>query len=132
VWRTQAADAFLQEEGGVAVSLLEPGRYRVLVARSAHEHYVSTVAEVEEGAEHAVSVRVAAAGSACEVLVTAGGAPVYGARVIAGGEVASLPPSRGLTDAEGRWRLGRVRSQALHLEVEAAGHAPWSGEDAES
>ncbi len=132
-WRTQAADAFLQEEGGVAVSLLEPGRYRVLVALSAHEHYVSTVAEVgEDGGEHAVSVQVAAAGPACEVLVTAGGAPVYGARVIAGGEVASLPPARGLTDAEGRWRLGRVRTQALHLEVEAAGHAPWSGEAAES
>ncbi|WP_426755445.1 carboxypeptidase regulatory-like domain-containing protein [Myxococcus sp. Y35] len=133
VWRTHAADAFLQEEGGVAVSLLAPGRYRVLVALSAHEHYVSTVAEVgEDGAEHAVSVQVDTAGPACEVLVTAAGAPVYGARVIAGSEVVSLPPARGLTDAEGRWRLGRVRSQSLHVEVEAAGHTSWSGEAAES
>lgn len=132
-WRTHGADAFLQEEGGVAVSLLAPGRYRVLVALSAHEHYASTVAEVgEDGAEHAVSVHVDAQVPACEVRVTAGGVPVYGARVMAGSEVSSLPPVRGLTDAEGRWRLGRVRSEALHLEVEAAGHAPWSGEAAEA
>ena len=133
VWRTHGADSFLQEEGGMAVSLLESGRYRVLVALSAHEHYVSTVAEVgEDGAEHAVSVQVDAAGPTCEVLVTAAGVPVYGARVMAGSEVSSLPPVRGLTDAEGRWRLGRVRSEALHLEVEAAGHAPWAGEAAEA
>ncbi|AKQ70813.1 hypothetical protein A176_007725 [Myxococcus hansupus] len=133
VWRTHGADAFLHEEGGVAVSLLEPGRYRVLVALSAHEHHVSTVAEVGvDGAEHAVSVQVEAAGPTCEVLVTAAGVPVYGARVMAGSEVSSLPPVRGLTDAEGRWRLGRVRSEALHLEVEAAGHSPWAGEAAEA
>lgn len=130
-WRTHSADIFHAQDDGVAVSLLQPGTYRVLVAASPYDVSPSTAATLGEGdTEAAVSVRVDEGGAPCEVRVTAAGAPVYGALVTSGGTQGSLPPARGRTDAEGRWRLGRVRAESLHLEVEADGHAPWQGEAA--
>lgn len=130
-WLTHAADAFVPEEDGVAVSLLQPGTYRVLAAASPYEVYTSGSAEVDgQGAEHSVPLRMDSGGEPCEVRVTRAGAPVYGALVTAGSGSGSLPPVRGRTDAEGRWRLGAVRTGSLHLEVEAEGHAPWTGEAA--
>jgi hypothetical protein len=127
-WRTHAAEAFIPEEAGVAVSLLEPGTYRVLAAASPYEVYFSGSARVDEGPEHAVSLRVDEGGVPCEVRVTRAGAPVYGALVTAGSAYGSLPPVRGRTDAEGRWRLGPVRVDSLHLEVQVDGRPAWAGE----
>ncbi|MBZ4418059.1 carboxypeptidase-like regulatory domain-containing protein [Myxococcus sp. RHST-1-4] len=130
-WLTHSADAFIEEEGGVAVSLLQPGTYRVLAAASPYEVYASTSVEHHgDGAERFVTVRVDDGGAQCEVRVTSAGAPVYGARVISASTLGSLPPARGRTDAEGRWRLGRVRADSLHLEVEAEGRPPWAGDAA--
>ncbi|ATB50875.1 carboxypeptidase-like regulatory domain-containing protein [Corallococcus macrosporus] len=132
-WELASAGAFIPEEDGMAVSILEPGRYRVLVSFSVHEVYASTAADVGEGnADGIVTFQVDVEGSDCEVLVTAGRKPVFGARVTASSDVSSLPPAWGLTDAEGRWRLGRVRPFGLHLEVEAEGYAPWTGEVSEA
>ncbi|WP_343073660.1 carboxypeptidase-like regulatory domain-containing protein [Pyxidicoccus fallax] len=128
-WLTHSAEAFVEEEGGVAVSLLQPGTYRGVAAASPHDVYTSTSVETRAGStEHSVSVRVDEGDAPCEVRVTSAGAPVYGARVTSASSLGSLPPARGLTDAEGRWRLGRVRADSLHLEVEAQGHGPWTGE----
>ncbi len=128
-WLTHPAEFFQDEEEGVAVSLLQPGTYRVLAAASPHEVHASTPAELGgESLERSVTVRVDEAGVPCEVRVTAAGAPVYGALVTSASGLGSLPPARGHTDAEGRWRLGRVRADSLHLEVEADGRAPWVGE----
>ena len=128
-WRTHPADAFLDEEGGVAVSLLQPGTYRVLVAASPYELYASTSAELSGDAmERTVTVRLEDGASPCEVRVTSSGAPVYGALVTTSSVLGSLPPARGRTDAEGRWRLGRVRADSLHLEVEAEGRPAWVGD----
>ena len=128
-WLTHPADAFHDEEDGVAVSLLQPGMYRVLAAASPYEVHASTSAALGgEDTERSVSVRVDEGGAPCEVRVTAAGAPVYGALVTSASALGSLPPARGRTDAEGRWRLGRVRADSLHLEVEADGHPPWVGE----
>ena len=129
-WRTQGADEFLPEEGGVAVSVLGVGTYRVLAAASPYEVYESPAVVVGEGdLERAVSLSVPEDAVPCEVRVTdARGVPVYGALVTAAGAQGSLPPIRGRTDAEGRWRLGRVRAQVLHLEVEHGNRSPWTGE----
>ena len=117
----------------MAVSILEPGRYRLLVSFSVLEVYSSTAADVgEEMADGTVTIQVDVEGNDCEVLVTDGRKPVFGARVTASSDVSSLPPAWGLTDAQGRWRLGRVRPFGLHLEVEAEGYAPWTGEVAEA
>jgi hypothetical protein len=129
-WRTEGADAFLQEEGGVAVSVLGAGTYRVLAAASPYEVYESPAVVVREGeGERAVSLSVPEDARPCEVRVTdATGGPVYGALVTAAGLQGSLPPVRGRTDAEGRWGLGRVRGTTLHVEVEGAGRPPWTGD----
>jgi hypothetical protein len=132
-WLTQASDAFVEEEGGVAVSLLAPGTYRVLAAASPYEVYASAPAELRaDDAERSVTPRVDEGATPCEVRVTSAGAPVYGALVTTASALGSLPPVRGRTDAEGRWRLGRVRAESLHLEVEVDGHPPWVGEAAEA
>ncbi|MCP3139754.1 carboxypeptidase-like regulatory domain-containing protein [Pyxidicoccus xibeiensis] len=128
-WLTHSAEVFHEEERGMAVSLLEAGTYRVLAATSPYEVHASTSAEVSaDGAERFVTLRMDEGGVACEVRVTSAGAPVYGAYVTSTGVLGSLPPARGRTDAEGRWRLGRVLADSLHVEVEAEGHAPWMGE----
>ncbi|QSQ28545.1 carboxypeptidase regulatory-like domain-containing protein [Pyxidicoccus parkwayensis] len=128
-WLTHSADIFQEQEDGWAVSLVQPGTYRVLAAASPYEVHTSTSVTVGEGdADATVSVRVDEGGVPCEVRVTSSGAPVYGALVTSGSTLGSLPPARGRTDAEGRWRLGRVRADSLHLEVEADGHPPWVGE----
>ncbi|MBJ6763537.1 carboxypeptidase regulatory-like domain-containing protein [Myxococcaceae bacterium JPH2] len=130
-WRDVAAEAFLPEPEGLAVSLTSPGTYRVLIATSPVAVSPSPAVALNEGdSEVAVSPRLGEEGVPCEVQVTEGGRPVYGAEVTAVGEVASLPPLRGHTDAEGRWRLGRVKGGALHVEVGASGHAPWEREAA--
>ena len=48
--------------------------------------------------------------------------------MVAAGLHGSLPPVRGHTDAEGRWRLGRISAPSLHVEVERLGAERWSGE----
>jgi hypothetical protein len=132
-WLTHPADAFLEEEGGVAVSLLQPGTYRVLAAASPYEVHASTSTEARaDGAESSVTVRVDDGGAPCEVRVTSAGAPVYGARVTSASGLGSLPPVRGRTDAEGRWRLGLVRADSLHLEVEVDGRPPWAADALEA
>jgi hypothetical protein len=130
-WLTQAAEAFVPEDAGMAVSILQPGTYRVLAAASPYEVHASDSVPVDgRDVEHSVPLRVAADGRHCEVRVTRAGAPVYGALVTAGS--GSLPPVRGRTDAEGRWRLGTVRTSSLHLEVEADGDTPWADEASEA
>ncbi|NOJ78709.1 carboxypeptidase regulatory-like domain-containing protein [Myxococcus xanthus] len=132
-WELASAGAYIQEEDGMAVSIQEPGRYRLLVSFSVHEVYTSTAADVgEDMVDGTVTFQVDVEGNDCEVLVTDGRKPVFGARVTASSDVSSLPPAWGLTDARGRWRLGRVRPFGLHLEVEAEGYAPWTGEVAEA
>ncbi len=132
-WRLQPAEEFLREEGQVAVSLLEPGTYRVLAAASPYALHES--APVEVGArdtERSVSLLVREEGTPCEVRVrsAATGQPVYGALVTAAGVHGSLPPVRGHTDAEGRWRLGQVHAPSLHVEVAQEGANPWSSREA--
>ncbi len=132
-WRIQPTEEFLREEAGLAVSLLETGTYRVLAAASPYEVYESPSVEVAEGeVERSVALSVPEDGAPCEVRVVsaATGAPVYGARVTAAGGHGSLPPLRGRTDAEGRWRLGRVRASALYVEVEREAGGTWARESA--
>jgi len=132
-WHTEGADEFLLEEGGVAVSVLRAGTYRVLAAASPYEVYESPAVELGEGdTEREVALSVAGDAVPCEVRVTSGaGLPVYGARVTAAGAHGSLPAVRGRTDAEGRWRLGNVRGGELYVEVEHEGPAAWMGHPSE-
>jgi hypothetical protein len=130
-WRVQSAEQFLHEEEGVAVSLFQPGTYRVLAAVSPYEIYESERVELVEGdGERSAVLKMDEHAMPCEVHVSSGatGRPVYGALVTAAGGHGSLPPVRGRTDVEGRWSLGGVRAPALYLEVQREGIGSWAGE----
>ncbi|HEX2571601.1 MAG TPA: hypothetical protein VH877_18720, partial [Polyangia bacterium] len=48
-WRARATDHFLSEAGGMAVSIAEPGRYRVIAAASPYLLYRTPEVEVADG-----------------------------------------------------------------------------------
>ncbi|MCY1036848.1 carboxypeptidase regulatory-like domain-containing protein [Corallococcus sp. BB11-1] len=133
-WSDVPAQEFIPEGDGVAVSLLEPGTYRVMIASSPYALRPSTVAHAAAEAAD-VEVRLAAEEApapSCEVLVTQQGRPVAGALVTADGGGRSMPPVRGETLTDGRWSLGPVRSERLQVQVQAEGHADWEGEGTEA
>ncbi|RYZ37946.1 MAG: carboxypeptidase regulatory-like domain-containing protein [Myxococcaceae bacterium] len=133
-WSDVAAQEFIPEKDDVAVSLLEPGAYRVLTASSPYALRPST--EARAGADDAeVEVRLApetTPAPSCEVSVTHEGRPVVGALVTADGGDRSMPPVRGETRMDGRWPLGPVRADLLQLRVQAEGHAAWEGDGVEA
>ncbi|RKH68242.1 carboxypeptidase regulatory-like domain-containing protein [Corallococcus aberystwythensis] len=133
-WIIVPTREFRPEGDNLAVSLTEPGTYRIQVASSPYASRPSSTARVgEDFAE--VETRLSpedAAVSACEVRVTREGQPVAGAMVIAGGGIPSLPPVRGDTDSAGRWRMGPVTSSALPLQVHGGDAMDWEGDGAEA
>ncbi|MFP2896742.1 carboxypeptidase regulatory-like domain-containing protein [Corallococcus sp. 4LFB] len=133
LWSAVPSQKFVPEEDGVAVSLLEPGTYRVQVASAPYASRPSSVAQV--GADDTtVDVRLSpapSAGSSCEVHVTHQGRPVAQALVMVGGQYRSLPPVRGETDSAGRWRMGAVTSDVLPMFVQGAENE-WDGDGAEA
>ncbi|RKI68574.1 carboxypeptidase regulatory-like domain-containing protein [Corallococcus sp. AB049A] len=132
-WSLVPTREFHPEEDGLAVSLVEPGTYRVRVASSPYASRPSSVARVGEDFAD-TEVRLSAEDgllSACEVQVTREGQPVDGAVVIASGSSPSLPPVRAETDSTGRWRMGAVNSDAVPLRVLGAGNE-WEGDGAEA
>ncbi|NRD63383.1 carboxypeptidase regulatory-like domain-containing protein [Corallococcus exiguus] len=133
LWSAVPSREFVPEEDGMAVSLLEPGTYRVQVASAPYASRPSSVAQM--GADDtSVDVRLSpapSAGLSCEVHVTHQGRPVAGALVMVGGKYRSMPPMRGETDSAGHWRLGAVTSDVLPMFVQGAGNE-WEGDGAEA
>ncbi|MBN8472961.1 carboxypeptidase regulatory-like domain-containing protein [Corallococcus exiguus] len=133
VWSVVPTREFRPEGDSLAVSLLEPGTYRIQVASSPYASRPSSAARAGEGFSD-VETRLSpedAAVSTCEVRVTREGRPVTGAVVIAGGANPSLPPVRGDTDTTGRWRMGPMTSNALPLQVHERDAIDWEGDGAE-
>ncbi|WP_223762241.1 carboxypeptidase regulatory-like domain-containing protein [Corallococcus sp. AS-1-6] len=133
-WSVVPTREFRPEEDGLAVSLLEPGTYRLQVASSPYASRPSSTARAGEDFSD-VETRLSpedAAVSTCEVRVTREGRPVAGALVIAGGANPSLPPVRGETDTAGRWRMGPMTSSALPLQVHGGDAMDWEGDGAEA
>lgn len=134
-WRARATDHFLSEAGGMAVSIAEPGRYRVIAAASPYLLYRTPEVEVAEGdGEKVVGLDFAGPATPCELRVVDGatGRPLGGAHVLASGERGSLPAVEGVTDSAGRFALGPVRSATLELEVTAEGYTPRTVDTARS
>jgi hypothetical protein len=133
-WSEVPTESFVDEADGVAVSVLEPGTYRVQVASSPYAVRASSVARVggEGGDAEARLSPDAASGSGCEVHVTRAGRPVSGASVRVGGASRSLPPMRAETDVMGRWRMGAVNSSAVPMQVQAGDAEAWEGDAAEA
>ncbi|MBN8230806.1 carboxypeptidase regulatory-like domain-containing protein [Corallococcus macrosporus] len=133
VWRDVPTQEFLPEEAGVAVSLTEPGTYRVQVASSPYASRPSSAARAGEEA-HDVEVRLSpetAPPPSCEVHVSRDGQPVAGVSVDAGGS-RSMPLAHGKTDSAGRWRMGAVNSDVLSITVTAGELILWDGDGAEA
>ncbi|WP_223639087.1 carboxypeptidase regulatory-like domain-containing protein [Corallococcus sp. EGB] len=132
-WSLVPTREFRPEGDNLAVSLVEPGTYRVRVASSPYASRVSGTARVGEDFVDA-EVRLPAedtSPSTCELRITHQGQAVAGAVVIAGGGSPSLPPVRAETDSAGRWRMGGVTSDVLPLRVLGAGNE-WEGDGAEA
>ncbi|NBD10079.1 carboxypeptidase regulatory-like domain-containing protein [Corallococcus silvisoli] len=133
-WSEVTTQEFIPEGDSVAVSLTEPGTYRIQVASSPYASRPSSVARMGEG-DGDVEVSLSpegTSGASCEVHVTRQGLPVSGARVTASGRARSMPPVHGETDTAGRWRLGPVRSELLLLWVQGAEGESWEGDGAEA
>jgi hypothetical protein len=126
-WRVHPAEEFARGQGQVAISLLQPGTYRVVAAVSPQEVHESESVVVGEGDRQAqVALREAGAGRPCEIRVysLSQNRPLGGVQLAIVGPYSSLPPVRGTTDAQGRFRLDRVQTQALHVELEHEGSEP--------
>lgn len=132
-WRVHPAEEFRRGEGQVVIPITEPGTYRVVAAASPFELYESSPVVVRDG-DKQVMTTLQAGGpvASCDVYVTSSrtGRPLGGHALALSGPYGSLPPLRGVTDADGRLRLGRVRTQELHVELEHAGDEPLAWEAA--
>jgi hypothetical protein len=131
-WSEVSTESFVEEEDGVAVSLLEPGTYRVQVASSPYAVRTSSVARVEAGGGEARLSPDPSPGSGCEVRVTRSGRPVSGALVRVGGASRSFPSVRAETDVTGRWRMGPVNSARVPMHVQDGDQEAWVGDAAEA
>lgn len=133
-WRDVPAQEFLPEEDGVAVSLVEPGTYRVQVASSPFAARPSSVARVGDDAQE-MEVRLSpemAPPPSCELHVFKNGQPRSGVGVSAGGMYRSLPRAGGRTDTAGRWPMGPVNTDELPLMLYGDDGELWDGDGAEA
>jgi hypothetical protein len=132
-WKVHPADDFTRGAGQVVIPIGQPGTYRVVAAASPYELYESNAVMIGEG-DRQVMTRLQASGSGvpCEVRVISSrtGLPLSGLSLALSGPYASLPPLRGVTDANGRLALGKVRTAELHLELEHGGDEPLAWERA--
>jgi len=132
-WKVYAAEEFRRGQGQVVIPGLQPGTYRVVAAASPYELYESESVELGASNKPAMTtLRAITPGVPCEIIMISSRTrqPVAGLSFAVSGPYASLPPSRGVTDAKGSLRLGTVRSSELHLELEHGGDEPLTWERA--
>jgi hypothetical protein len=117
IWTDIAAREFREEPEGVAVSVTQSGRYRIVVLASPACAVESEEANLsDEDIEKVVAVEsglLTDSASRRLLLLRADGSPMSGARVAVGGPISSLPPLEGVADAEGRFDLGPVNVDEL-------------------
>lgn len=118
-WRERSAEHFRPHPQGLAVSLTEPGRYRLVAALSPWSLHFSLEADttlprrdghhetrIETGRGRSIEIRVSTIGRSLA------GAPVHLVSTLPG-----MPPAVVTADAEGRIRLDDVTVDVIALEV---------------
>lgn len=130
-WVVQPADEFRRGQGQVAISITQPGTYRVVAGASPYQLYESPAVTVGANDKTSmVSLDTVEPSAPCEVRVISSstGKGIGGLSIALVGPYSSLPPVRGVTGADGRISLGQVRARELHLEIEHAGDEPFAQE----
>ncbi|MEQ8822170.1 MAG: carboxypeptidase-like regulatory domain-containing protein [Sumerlaeia bacterium] len=107
-WRETGAEEFLREADGIAVSIEDPGIYRVVAARSAVDMAYSEPALVENGEARTPLDWEFGRETQIYVEDAQTGRPVGGAYVAISGPYGSLPPLEGETAKDGYFETGSV------------------------
>jgi hypothetical protein len=118
-WLDTAADHFIPVADGIAVSLAEPNRYRLVALRSPWSLLNSATADARKAAldgQYRVDLG-SDAGRSVELTVLHRGLPLARAPIALRGPVRGLPPLTTDSDADGRVRLNGVTVPKLQLEV---------------
>lgn len=118
-WRDTAAEHFIRVPEGMAVSIDQPGTYRVLALRAPWSVRYSQAADAARASSPPrVSVDlIGEAGRRVVVQVLRDGAPLRNSPVALRGPARGLPEATRLTDAEGTLLLEGVTVDAMQLEV---------------
>lgn len=120
VWSDTPADQFLPASHGVAVSVDEPGRYRVAMAIAPWQVQYTSPALVEGPGPHRVSVQSSPAQDV-QVQVMEAGVPLTGATVTVRGSLRGLPAVQVRTDAFGRFAISRATEPTVWIASDTYG-----------
>lgn len=118
-WQDASADRFIPIAEGLAASIAEPGRYRLVALQSPWTLLYSSPADARKAAldgQFRVDLR-SDTGRAVELTVMQGGVALARAPLALRGPVRGLPATTLETDANGRVRLKDVTVPTLRLEV---------------
>jgi hypothetical protein len=121
-WQNIAADAFIPQEDGIAISITEPGTYRVIVSLSPLHEITTTplrVGPLDRQVFIPVSLDMAADETSLilHLISESTGRPLAETLVLVIGRNSEVPPLRLHTDQQGRLDLGPVNVPRLHLFV---------------
>jgi hypothetical protein len=122
-WRDVAADFFLpQPQGALAVSLAQPGRYRVRVLQAPWSSRLSEGADSTSAQDGRIEVALLPTpGRRVALSLVADGAPLRAAPVHFVADARGLPPLVRDSDADGRVVLDDVTVDAVTIEVPGYG-----------
>lgn len=115
-WQDVRAAHFVATADGLAVSIAEPGRYRVATALSPWQVVVSSGAQVRDAAR-AYAHYPAARGSDVSLTILRDGKPLAGVPVHLVAPLGTLPPEVLLADSRGSVRLGAATVPRVLVEV---------------
>jgi hypothetical protein len=115
-WMDAAADHFIEVPEGLAVSVAEPGLYRVAAAHSPWKVLESSSVQVTDAERSSVAFS-GARGTSVEMTVLRDGKPLAGAPVHIIGPVGHLPPEVLKANANGRVTLAAATVPSVRVEV---------------
>ncbi|MGI8561172.1 MAG: hypothetical protein ACR2J7_07010 [Luteimonas sp.] len=116
-WTDVSAAYFIQVPQGLAVSVAEPGSYRVVAALSPWRVLESALVRVAAGADRPIVNFPDAQGTDVVLTVIRDGRALAGAPVHVIGPVGHLPPEVLKADANGRVTLSAANVQQVRVEL---------------
>jgi hypothetical protein len=115
-WTDAAADHFIPTREGLAVSIAEPGTYRIVSILSPWRLLESSAAEVKADARQSVEF-TRPRGSDVTVTVLQAGRALSNTPIQVIGPIGGLPPEQLQTDAGGRVKLAAANVQWIQIEA---------------
>lgn len=116
-WTDVAADRFIPIADGIAASLQEPGRYRLVALQAPWSLLYSTPSQTQSASGRYPVSLIPDPGRPVTITVFSAGVPLARAPVSLRGPVRGLPASAIDTDPQGQIHLNGVTESSLELEV---------------